>query len=54
MYLYLSLCIPHRSGKTAKDISVQLLEREQPPPVSHLEHANYLGELCLAAVVHFE
>ncbi|GAB4814053.1 hypothetical protein N2152v2_001099 [Parachlorella kessleri] len=30
-------------GRNAKELSVAILEREQPPPVTRLEHANYLG-----------
>lgn len=30
-------------GSTAKEVSVAMLEAEQPPPVSRFEHANYLG-----------
>ncbi|KAK9824597.1 hypothetical protein WJX72_011592 [[Myrmecia] bisecta] len=30
-------------GRTAKELSVKILEGAQPPPLSRLEHANYLG-----------
>jgi len=31
------------SGRTAKEISVKLLEEAEEPPVTMLVHANYLG-----------
>ncbi len=37
-------CIAARRGRNAKEISVAVLELEQPPLVTRLEHANYLGE----------
>ena len=42
-------CLHLHRGRNAKELSVAVLEREQPPPVTRLEHANYLGEFSYRA-----
>lgn len=42
------------SGRTAKELCVQLFEETQPCPVTHFNHAAYLGREFLRAEIALE
>lgn len=39
------------SGRTAKELSVKIFEEQQPPPVTQLSHAAYLGREFVRAEI---